>query len=348
MAILVSVCVQTYQHSEFIRECIDSILCQETSFPFEILLGEDCSTDGTREICVDYAYKYPEKIRLFLHSREDNIHVKGKPTGKYNFINNFNHARGKYISICEGDDYWTDNKKLQKQVDFMENNPDFSICFHAVDIFYNNNIVDDYLTPEKDSVTNILDLAHGNYIHTPSVLYRNCLTQGLPEFLNSIPIGDYPLHLLMAEHGKIKYLPEKMAVYRVHSDGYYSTLSNEEKMRGFLDVLNPLIFYFEKKPDVMNVLKDQRFRLLIQLLNFYRETGNDEETDKIFKQIYTDEPKLLMEYIFNKEDDLKITDENRRIIRDKMKRIIKHPISGIVIHLLAYLKRDDSFGKLDE
>jgi glycosyltransferase involved in cell wall biosynthesis len=85
---IISVCVQTYQHVNFIRECLDSILMQETNFPFEILLGEDASTDGTREICIDYAEKYPDKIRLFLHHRENNIAINGSPTGRFNIIYN--------------------------------------------------------------------------------------------------------------------------------------------------------------------------------------------------------------------------------------------------------------------
>ncbi len=115
---VVSICVQTYQHVNYIRECLDGILMQETTFPFEILLGEDNSTDGTREICMEYAMKFPDKIRLFLHHRENNIKINGSPTGRFNFFYNFHKARGKHIALCEGDDYWTDPLKLQKQVDF--------------------------------------------------------------------------------------------------------------------------------------------------------------------------------------------------------------------------------------
>ena len=120
---LVSICVQTYQHVDFIKDCLDGILKQETSFPFEILLGEDASTDGTREICLEYAEKYPDKIRLFLHHRENNIKINGKPTGRFIFLYNMFSARGKYIALCEGDDYWTDPLKLQKQVGFLEKIP---------------------------------------------------------------------------------------------------------------------------------------------------------------------------------------------------------------------------------
>jgi len=119
---VVSVCVQTYQHVNYIKDCLDGILMQKTTFPSEILLGEDASTDGTREVCIEYAEKYPKKIRLFLHHRKNNIKINGSPTGRFNFLYNLYSARGKYIAICEGDDYWTDPYKLQKQVDFLDVN----------------------------------------------------------------------------------------------------------------------------------------------------------------------------------------------------------------------------------
>ncbi|MEX0609591.1 MAG: glycosyltransferase [Balneolaceae bacterium] len=126
---VVSVCVQTYSHETYIKECLEGILKQETDFPFEILLGEDASTDGTREICIEYAKKYPDKIRLFLHHRENNIQIGGQPSGRFNFLYNLYSARGKYIALCEGDDCWTDPLKLQRQVEFMEENEEFSGCF---------------------------------------------------------------------------------------------------------------------------------------------------------------------------------------------------------------------------
>src|SRR5690554_989135 len=126
---MVSICVQTYQHVNFIEACLEGILNQKTNFQFEILLGEDSSTDGTREICIEYANKYPERIRLFLHHRENNIYIGGKPSGRFNFMFNLLSARGKYIALCEGDDYWTDPLKLQKQVEFLEANLEVGACF---------------------------------------------------------------------------------------------------------------------------------------------------------------------------------------------------------------------------
>src|SRR5690606_9059601 len=101
----------------------------QTTFPFEIILGEDESSDGTREICIQYAAKHPDKIKLFLRSRKDVIYINGNPTGRFNFIENLKACSGKYIALCEGDDYWTDPLKLQKQVDFLEAYVDHTICW---------------------------------------------------------------------------------------------------------------------------------------------------------------------------------------------------------------------------
>ena len=113
---LVSVCVVAYEQKDFIRQCLDSILGQKTNFEWELIIGEDGSTDGTKEICEDYAKRYPDKIRLQLRSRQEVIHINGRPTARYNIIQTIKASKGKYIAILEGDDYWTDPRKLQKQI----------------------------------------------------------------------------------------------------------------------------------------------------------------------------------------------------------------------------------------
>ena len=127
---MVSVHVMTYNHVQYIEQCLDSILNQETTFPFEILLGEDESTDGTRELCKKIADENQGVIRLFLRSSEDKIFIDGTKTGKFNNAAGLIAARGKYIAMCEGDDYWTDPYKLQKQFDFLESQPECVLCHH--------------------------------------------------------------------------------------------------------------------------------------------------------------------------------------------------------------------------
>lgn len=244
---LVSVCVQTYQHVKFISKCLDGILMQKTDFPFEVILGEDESKDGTREICIKYAEKYPDKIRLFLRSRKDVIYIGGRATGRYNFLENLKASKGKYIALCEGDDYWTDENKLQKQVEFLEGDPEFVMCFHKVEIQDGENILDDFITkvPEGLTTITISDLIKGNFIHTPTVMFRNNVIV-FPDWFVLSPVGDYPLYILLALKGKIKYLEYQMAVYRCNI-GIWGTLDRTIMYLNWLKTLMVLKFDIPKE-----------------------------------------------------------------------------------------------------
>lgn len=250
---LVSISVVTYQHLNFIRECLDGILMQETNFPFEILLGDDESTDGTREICLEYAKKYPHKIRLFLHHRENNIKINRNPTGRFNFLYNLYSAKGKYIAICEGDDYWTDPLKLQKQVDFLENNEEYILSFHKVDVLKSNGEIEkDYILKVPEDYETIETLAlKGNYIHTPSVVYRNIIKTFPFEFLHA-PFGDFLLYFLLAERGKLYYFKDNMAVYR-QGVGILSKMSGLEIANNNM-LLYSCMISFTKYEEVKKIL----------------------------------------------------------------------------------------------
>lgn len=127
---LVSVVVTTYQHGSYITECLDSILMQEIKFPVEIIIGDDGSVDGTQEICKEYAKKYSDKIRLFIRDRNLSQYSDTKNRIiRFNGVWNRMSARGKYIAICEGDDYWIDPSKLQKQIDLLEADSKYGLCY---------------------------------------------------------------------------------------------------------------------------------------------------------------------------------------------------------------------------
>jgi glycosyltransferase involved in cell wall biosynthesis len=233
--VLVSVCMITYNHEEYIAQAIEGVMMQRTTFPIELVIGEDCSTDRTRKICLEYQEKYPDVIRLLLP--EKNLGMQ------QNSIITLRSCIGKYIALCEGDDYWIDPNKLQKQVDFLEANLDFSICFHPVMIWKEGEIIDDYITREVPDTTTILDLAEGNYIHTPSVVFRKN-QRVFDEFktINS-PVGDFVLHMLNAKYGKIKKIRDVMGVYR-YGVGIWSTQSDTKNGLNSLSVHGNLIGYF--------------------------------------------------------------------------------------------------------
>lgn len=254
---LVSVCVQTYNQKEYIKQCLDSILMQQTNFPFEIILGEDESDDGTREICIEYANKHSEIITLFLRSRDDVIYINDRPTGRYNFMENVKASSGKYIALCEGDDYWTDPLKLQKQIDFLENDLNYVLCFHMVNILKpDGQIVEDYITKVPIDYECIEALTRfGNYIHTPSVVFRNVIDEFPFEF-KEVPFGDWFLYMMLAQYGKLKYIKEIMSVYR--SDiGLISKMSEKNLAASYIKLYSCMISYFKKEELKKIILEKQ-------------------------------------------------------------------------------------------
>jgi glycosyltransferase involved in cell wall biosynthesis len=263
---LVSVCVVTFNHKNYIKKCLEGILMQQTTFPFELVLGEDESDDGTRNICIKYAEKYPDKIKLFLRSRKDVIHINGKATGRYNFIESLKACQGKYIALCEGDDYWTDPLKLQKQVDFLEAHEDYAICFHKVKLLNpKGNLLDDFITKIPNNYENFETLLGArNFIHTPSVVFRNCINQ-LPSQFKLAPFGDQFLHLLVAKHGKLKFLEEVMGVYR-YNVGVISKMSAKDIISANMIQYSVLMSYFNDK-NSLNILLIRQKQVLAYYLN---------------------------------------------------------------------------------
>lgn len=209
---VVSVCVQTYQHAIYIRECLDGILMQETDFPFEILLGEDASTDGTRAICIEYAEKYPDKIRLFLHHRENNISINGSPTGRFNFVYNLLSSKGQYIALCEGDDFWTDPKKLKKQYGAILKDKNISLVSCKVDHIENKNII-----------------GNGKGGSRTYFFQNNEEISGMASYAHFIYHGDNLLKSILAVRGKEHILEDKMAVWRKHEGGVWGSLLDSEE-----------------------------------------------------------------------------------------------------------------------
>jgi glycosyltransferase involved in cell wall biosynthesis len=221
---IVSICNITYNHESYIAEAIDSFLMQETDFPFEVLISEDCSTDNTASIIREYEKKYPNIIKPIYH--KENQYSKGI---KMNPTFNFPRAKGKYIALCEGDDYWTDPLKLQKQVDFLEVNSEYIITYHEVRKINESNEFIIYSSSVNYDVDQD-DLKTGEkYIQTCTVVFRNVplqYTGGLKKAF----AGDIVLWHLLSFLGKSKYIENiDYAVYREHQNGAYSGLNELEK-----------------------------------------------------------------------------------------------------------------------
>jgi len=272
-----SVCITAYNQEKFISQALDSVLMQKTDFDFEVLIGEDDSSDNTRKIVQEYARHYPGKIRLFLNDRKNVIYVHGRPTGRWNFINNIKHAKGEYIALLDGDDYWTDPNKLQVQVNFLENNADFAICVHNVNVtyvkgnieshpFYTQHPTGPHMYKNPERISSIEDLIVGNFLQTPSVVFRAHLFDSFPEWFCKLDRGDWPLHILNAQHGKIMYFDKIMANYHVHDDGIYSGLTRAEQLEGAANVAITLDKHLSYKYHNIFFKKNtQRFLSMIRL-----------------------------------------------------------------------------------
>jgi glycosyltransferase involved in cell wall biosynthesis len=218
---LVSVWMITFNHEKFIREALDSVLMQETNFPYEIVIGEDKSSDRTREIVCEYQRRHSNKIRLRL-SRKNLYSQKLKPG-----LGVLNACRGKYIAMLEGDDYWTDPLKLQKQVDLLDAHQEYVGCFCVGRQFEDGKAeVQVFHIPQCKSAFDIdfLRLLNGNPCLTASVVFRKA-TLKMPSWFVKLPFGDLGLYLLLAyPDGKFRCLPDVMAAYRIHAGSSHGSV----------------------------------------------------------------------------------------------------------------------------
>jgi glycosyltransferase involved in cell wall biosynthesis len=270
---VVSCRVSTYQHAPFIRQCLEGILMQKTNFPIEIVIGEDESLDGTREICIEYAKKHPDIIRLFLHKRENNILVNGEPSSKFQGTYTMFKLRSKYQAICEGDDYWTDPYKLQKQVDFLEGNPEYGLVYSDVDRYYQSNKI-----LEKHIFKNILSLKENTFedflvnawwlAPCTWMIRRDTLDQ-LPRYPSNFRVGDFPMLLSLARFSKIGFISDSTAVYRVLEKSASRNNSNWRFDYSLRKGIFEIQLYFGERHDVSAFLMDKIYS------NYYREKIND-------------------------------------------------------------------------
>lgn len=254
---LLSVHMITYNHEPFIGQAIEGVLFQKTDFKIELVIGEDCSTDLTRTICESYARRFPDVIKILPSEKNLGMMLNGNRTSLA--------CSGKYIATCEGDDYWTDPLKLQKQVDFLELNQEYVFTFHDC-IILNQKTGESKLRIGSRKIDYIVDLKSliiQNNIPTASLVFRNILDySSLPTWITDITKGDYCLSIFLAENGLGKYFPEQMSVYRVHDGGVWSSNGFEFAHNADLSFYNYLLGYFDNqglKKTIRAKLKWTRF-----------------------------------------------------------------------------------------
>ncbi|WP_287828615.1 glycosyltransferase [Bacteroides sp.] len=229
--IIVSICCITFNHGAFIKDCLDGFVNQQTNFKYEVLIHDDASTDGTEEIIREYVNKYPDIIKPWYE--EENQWTKGRAG---NCVFNFPRAQGKYIALCEGDDYWTDPNKLQKQVDFMEAHPDYSMCFHNAMMTWTDGYKkDEVFAHIEDRQYSIVELYRRCYVPTASMFMRVDIVRD-PLYLSNaenpkVIYGDIFMCLVAASLGKVWGMHDNMSVYRKHPGGMIYRQSLDRQLK---------------------------------------------------------------------------------------------------------------------
>ena len=314
-----SICCITYNHAAFIKQTLDSFISQQVDFVYEIVVCDDHSTDETAQIIRTFQQNFPDRVRAFL--RDENIGMMP------NFKLALQACQGDYIALCEGDDYWTDTNKLQKQVDFLDANPEYSVCFHRVfEQADGKDELSDFNVGEDRSY-NILELAAGNIIHTPSVVFRNHI-DSIPDWFEQSPAGDYVLHMHHARRGLIHYMAEPMAVYRRHGQSAWSSQSMKTLYARWIIVLGLLLNEFKSEKAI-------HARLLDQLIETY-EKGCSRATDENDLDYIVDLTAKLMTF-----GDATINAWLHQVYRLQMQQLVDIPvgIKSSYRHLIKQIRQ---------
>jgi glycosyltransferase involved in cell wall biosynthesis len=231
----VSVLITSYQHERYIGRALESVLEQSGDISFEVIVGDDASTDGTRAVIAEYAEAHGDRVRTVF---PDANLGKG---GKAIFAELIKTARGEYLAMLDGDDFWTSCDKLRRQVDHLDQHPECSMCFHDVICHYEDGSRPDvrFTGPAQATTVGVQELLDGFQLGSCSPVFRRETIDPLPSWYFELPWGDGPLYLMAAEHGEIHYLPDVMGVYRIHEQGMYRGLSR-------LDALELRASYYER------------------------------------------------------------------------------------------------------
>jgi hypothetical protein len=273
--IAASIVVVTYNHEKFLAQALDSILRQEVTVPFEIIISEDCSTDRTREIARDYAARYPRRVRLLLSER--NLNSNQVCTRALAV------ARGRYLACVDGDDLWTSPGKLQRQIDFLDAHPDCAACFHDVAVIDETGAVlaPHFVPPGQPQFTGRQDILRIHYVAGGLALFRREALLPLPAWYDEMPIGDWPLLIQATGHGSLGYIDAVLAAYRRHSGGIWSSKGDEYRGRVAIEMLD--ILARQAEPALAMLARRQRRQTTMHLALALTDEGNQPAVDALLR-----------------------------------------------------------------
>lgn len=269
-----SVMITTYNLVNYVAETLESVLDQKVDFDYEILVGDDGSSDGTIDVVKEYVDRYPDKISLYVMDRDQNKKYDRIDRASRNRVNLINHACGDYLLFLDGDDKYTDEKKLQKQIDALElpENADCIACGHNIDIYWS----DDKRKPinkcnKKRKISSHEYWRYGMYFHSDTIMFRNIYKEGFPK---ELPAGAYDDNVIMyclLSHGNLLYLPDNMAIYRQLENSSWNSVDEAEKC-----IINLLGWAVENSIS-KDFSEDGVYRHLYEILFMWRNHGNVSE-----------------------------------------------------------------------
>ncbi len=313
----VTVLCVTYNHEKYLRQCLESLVTQKTDFAFDVIVGDDCSTDGNADILREFASKYPQIIKPIY--REKNW------GGGANFRDLLLRAKSDYIALCEGDDFFTDVNKLQLQADFLDRHPHHTLCFNLTRIFFENAEQADSIYPDLKSnpTFNTEELLKWNFMQTSSVMYRR---QDYEKFPTSAMIpGDWYLHLFHAKAGEIGFINQVLSAYRRHAlSVWWSAIHSEEILFqkhgiGMLRMLTELISLFGDDPAHRKIIMGHAYGLINRLVDM---DAKSEAEKKIFNNSSVDVPQIAIDVVQSLRHELLQTQaELERVYRSKKWRV---------------------------
>ncbi|MGY5352574.1 glycosyltransferase family 2 protein [Wenyingzhuangia sp. IMCC45533] len=287
----VTICCMTYNQENYILKALEGFTKQITSFDVEIIVHDDNSTDSTREIIEKYCSIDARITTIF--QKENKYSKKERITYKYLFPK----CRGKYIALCDGDDYWTDPLKLQKQVDFLKKNKGYGIVgTRMITLFQKQKKYVDWQHPKnKKHNLDVSDLIDGNFIYASSALFKNDFT--IEEWWNLFPFGDWPLYINQIKNRKIKILDENMGVYRVHENGIHSGISRLKQHHKEIECLSIFMQFSNHSSDLKNLMMK----------------SIEKKTDLLFDDLTTENNKLakMIKSLETKQNNLELELQNQ-------------------------------------
>lgn len=230
----VCVGVFSFNHAKYIRQALDSVLAQQTDFNFEIVVHDDCSTDGTREIVAQYAAAHPDRLRAVLQDKNQ------FSQGRRVVLLLMAAMAGEYYALLDGDDFWSDPRKLQVQADFLDANPACALC-QTLTSYYDEaeDRIKAIFPPRhlRRQRLDCADLAFGNFVQTSAVMFRASALPEIPPAYNALKFGDYALFALLAQAGWIGNIGRPMATYRIHTSNLWVKRPQEARIEATREVL---------------------------------------------------------------------------------------------------------------